>query len=207
VIRWEMRRVPIICSCTPPPCILIRMVERSVKTSKFLCWVLRHRPDKLGLALDPHGWIGISELIDGARACGAALDRALIFEIVETDEKGRYQVSEDLKRIRARYGHSVPVQLDIDPTQPPATLYHGTARHYLGSILHLGLHPRRRRFVHLSSDPGAASMVGGRHGESVVLAIDAGRMHADGCELFRITEDLWLTRSVPATYIRLDEHR
>jgi putative RNA 2'-phosphotransferase len=87
-------------------------VEKHVKQSKFLCWVLRHRPDHLGLSLDPHGWADISELISAAREHGVNLSRELVFEIAETDDKGRYEISVDLRRVRARYGHSVDVLLD-----------------------------------------------------------------------------------------------
>ncbi|UCF07058.1 MAG: RNA 2'-phosphotransferase [bacterium] len=179
-------------------------MEKYIKKSKFLCWVLRHEPDKIGLSLDPHGWAHISELIEAARDRGVNLTREEIYEITETDAKGRYQISADLERIRALYGHSVPVDLGVEPAEPPKILYHGTARKYLGSIAKHGLGPGRRQFVHLSSDAESASSVGGRHGRAVVLEIDAGRLHADGHELFQISRDTWLTRAVPAEYIRFE---
>jgi uncharacterized protein CbrC (UPF0167 family) len=60
------------------------MPDRHEKTSKFLSYVLRHRPDEIGLTLDPNGWASISELIDKARAANVSLSEELIQEIVQT---------------------------------------------------------------------------------------------------------------------------
>ena len=52
------------------------------KTSKFLSYVLRHRPDEIGLALDSNGWALISDLIERSKAASVTLTEALIVEIV-----------------------------------------------------------------------------------------------------------------------------
>ena len=87
------------------------MVESYIKESKFLSWALRHNPGKIGLKLDAKGWADVSELIDCARKQNIALSRSIINDIVETDSKGRYELSRDLTRIRAVYGHSFPVDI------------------------------------------------------------------------------------------------
>ena len=48
-----------------------------VKISKFLSYVLRHRPDEIGLALDANGWASVAELIERARAASVELDEPL----------------------------------------------------------------------------------------------------------------------------------
>ena len=35
--------------------------------SKLLSYVLRHRPDEVGIELDEAGWADVDELIDGLR--------------------------------------------------------------------------------------------------------------------------------------------
>ena len=181
------------------------MVETHIKASKFLSWALRHAPGKIGLTLDPAGWASIEELLDCAARAGRRLDAGTIYEIVETDSKGRYELSPDLARIRAVYGHSVPVDLGLVPAEPPALLYHGTGSWNVHSILRGGIIPGRRRYVHLSTTPGTARQVGARHGDPAVLAVEAGRMAADGLALYRMNDEIWMTDEVPARYIRPGE--
>ncbi|MCP3654226.1 MULTISPECIES: RNA 2'-phosphotransferase [Herbaspirillum] len=44
-----------------------------VELSKFLSLVLRHKPDVLGLVLDPQGWIPVADLL--ALTCSPRLVR------------------------------------------------------------------------------------------------------------------------------------
>lgn len=182
------------------------MAEMHIKKSKFLSWALRHDPGKIGLELDDSGWAELSKLIECARSHGVHLTRELVFEIVETDSKGRYELGDDLTRVRALYGHSLPVDLHLVPKKPPKLLYHGTATRFLHSILRHGIGPGRRQFVHLSSEPSVAKRVGGRHGEPVILEINSGEMYEEGIELYQSTRETWLVRSVPARFIRVWEY-
>lgn len=175
--------------------------DSHIKKSKFLSWALRHDPEEIGLCLDSSGWADISELITCAQRHGVRLDRSTILEIAETDSKGRYEVSSDLMRIRATYGHSRPVELGLPPIVPPDRLYHGTATKFLDSILKHGIRPQNRQYVHLSTEPETALTVGGRHGRAVLLTVDARSMHADGLEFFQSSRGIWLTRMVPAQYV------
>lgn len=122
------------------------------KLSKFLSFVLRHRPDSIGVELDNKGWTGIDELIEKASAKGTAITRVVLDEIVRTDAKGRYAVSEDGLRIRANQGHSVKVKIDFKRATPPAKLYHGTAQAFVPAIMKSGLEKMKRHHVHLSKD-------------------------------------------------------
>lgn len=180
------------------------MVERHVRQSRFLSWALRHAPEKIGLGLDSQGWAQISELIDCAASHGVTLSEAVIHEIVETDAKGRYGISPDGERIRALYGHSLDVDLGLKPEQPPRLLYHGTATRFLGSVMSRGLNSGRRQFVHLSTSLDAAVAVGRRHGNPVVLEIDAQAMHREGFEFFQTAPGTWLVRAVPARFIGVE---
>lgn len=46
-----------------------------VRASKRLSYVLRHRPDSVGLSLSEHGWVGVDELLAALAASGTSLDR------------------------------------------------------------------------------------------------------------------------------------
>jgi putative RNA 2'-phosphotransferase len=177
------------------------MSERITKTSKFLSFVLRHRPERIGLALDDQGWAFIDDLIACAAANGRALDRALIEEVVATNDKQRFALSDDGLRIRASQGHSIDVELGLEPRLPPASLFHGTADRFLGSIRRHGLIRGRRHHVHLSADRDTALRVGSRHGQPVILIVDAAGMHAAGHAFFLSANGVWLTESVPPAFL------
>lgn len=138
----------------------------------------------------------MSDLIDNH---GFTFDE--LCEIVETDTKGRYELSEDRSLIRALYGHSIVVDLLFEAAVPPAVLYHGTARHLVDSICKEGIQRKARRYVHLSADVESAAQVGMRHGEPVVLEIDARQMHEDGSRFFPICNGVWLVEYVDARYL------
>jgi putative RNA 2'-phosphotransferase len=172
-----------------------------VRTSKFLSLVLRHDPAKVGLTLDPAGWAEVDELLAAMARAGQPLDRETVARIVAESDKQRFALTPDGRRIRASQGHSVAVDLGLEPTVPPEVLYHGTASRFVDSIRGAGLHAASRTHVHLSADEETARRVGQRHGKPVVLHIAAGRMHGDGRPFFRSENGVWLTDAVPADYI------
>jgi len=57
----------------------------------------------------------VDRLIECANASGARLTQALLTEIVSTDDKQRFSLTPDRLRIRARQGHSIKVDLNLDP--------------------------------------------------------------------------------------------
>jgi putative RNA 2'-phosphotransferase len=170
---------------------------RTAQLSKFLSFVLRHKPDAIGLTLDPQGWTPIDELIAKSHAAGTLFSREDLLHVVETSEKKRFSLSDDGQLIRAAQGHSVAVDLGLTPREPPTVLYHGTATRFLESILSEGLKPQARQHVHLSADEETAHRVGQRHGKPTVLVVDALRMHAKGFQFFLADNGVWLTDQVP----------
>lgn len=177
------------------------MANSLVKTSKFLALVLRHQPDLIGLTLDANGWANVDDLINRANAHGHALSRATIDRTVADNDKQRFALSSDRTRIRANQGHSVGVELDLPPADPPEFLYHGTATRFLDSIRAGGLLPGSRRHVHLSDGPETADRVGARHGVAVVLTVRAGAMHAAGHPFWVSTNGVWLVERVPTVFV------
>ena len=172
-----------------------------IPISKFLSRVLRHQPKAIGLMLDPQGWADVEQLLTQARRHGLALTPELLQEVVEQNDKQRFAFNEDRTRIRASQGHSIPVDLGLDPMEPPDLLYHGTAERFIAAIKERGLLPGRRNHVHLSGDKATATRVGGRHGRPVVLTVQAGLMHAAGCRFYLSANGVWLTEHVPAEYM------
>lgn len=171
------------------------------RLSKFISLVLRHDPGRIGLVLDPQGWADVEDLIARAKVAGVALDRSDVERIVRESDKQRFALSPDGARIRANQGHSVDIDLALEPEAPPAELFHGTADRNLLSIRATGLHAIARQHVHLSPDRATAVKVGARHGRPVVLVVHAGRMAAAGHVFYRSANGVWLTQRVPPGFI------
>jgi putative RNA 2'-phosphotransferase len=169
--------------------------------SKNLSYILRHRPDSVGLELADGGWVVVDDLLAALARSGSALSRDVLDQVVADNDKQRFEFSPDRTQIRARQGHSADVDLGYAPAKPPETLYHGTAAHSLESILASGLNRGRRHDVHLSTNKETMIAVATRHGKPVVLAIDAARMASDGYEFFVTGNNVWLTDHVPPQYI------
>ena len=173
------------------------MTRNLVKASKFMSFVLRHKPVEIGLTLDANGWAKVGDLIEKASAHGVTLTRELIADIVATSDKQRFALDAAGGRIRANQGHSVDVELGLEPTEPPAILFHGTAATTLAAIRAGGLKPGKRQHVHLSPDEATAIKVGQRHGQPVVLRVFAGKMWGQGAPFFCSANGVWLTPAVP----------
>ncbi|MEU5808935.1 RNA 2'-phosphotransferase [Streptomyces sp. NPDC047718] len=175
--------------------------RRTVKVSKYVSKHLRHQPERIGLTLDLHGWVEIDALLRAAAAHGFPITRAELDHVVAANDKQRFAV--EGTRIRANQGHTVPVDLDLPATEPPAYLYHGTVAAALGAIRAEGLRPMARHHVHLSPDRETATRVGARRGRPIVLSVDAGAMHAAG-HVFRVSANgVWLVDAVPPQFLRL----
>jgi len=99
------------------------------KISKFLSFVLRHKPEAIALTLDSQGWASVAELIEKGSS-EIKLTNNLIKQVVTTNDKQRFLLSKDGQRIRASQGHSINVDLKLIPQKPPIALYHGTATRF-----------------------------------------------------------------------------
>ncbi|WP_367870440.1 RNA 2'-phosphotransferase [Luteolibacter sp. Populi] len=169
--------------------------------SKFLSLVLRHEPEKIGITLDENGWTDCQTLIEAAGRRGKRFDRDTLVKIVSDNDKQRFALSEDGRWIRANQGHSVPVDLALQPQTPPEFLYHGTVPKFLGSIRRGGLHKGERHHVHLSPDLTTATKVGERRGKAVILSIRAAEMSAAEHPFYVSENGVWLTDAVPPEFI------
>lgn len=177
--------------------------RRLVKVSTYLTKHLRHRPERLGLQLEPGGWVQVDNLLEACRQASFELSPEELVEVVERNDKRRFSFDAAGTRIRANQGHSIAIDLQLEPVQPPTVLYHGTGESAVAWILKQGLQPMGRHHVHLSNDTGTAIKVGARHGRPKVLQIDARRMHLDGGVFFRTDNDVWLTDHVPVEYLHV----
>jgi putative RNA 2'-phosphotransferase len=177
------------------------MPNRTVKISKFLSRVLRHKPETIGLSLDKAGWVSVSELLRACERHEFPISRQELEAAVANNDKQRFSLSEDGLRIRANQGHSIEVELGYQPLQPPEILYHGTVERFLASIKEKGLLKGWRHHVHLSPDVATATKVGARRGKPVILVVKSGQMYRDGYIFYQSANGVWLTNHVPAAYL------
>lgn len=177
------------------------MDNSSIKISKFLSLVLRHRPELIGVQLDCAGWVPIETLLEACARSGHAISLETLRRVVRHNDKQRFAISENGLKIRANQGHSIKVNLDYEPIEPPEFLFHGTARSSLESIQRHGLVKRKRHHVHLSADTQTALKVGRRHGSPVVLTVKANLMWQKGFTFYRSNNNVWLTERAPAEFI------
>ena len=164
-----------------------------IRKGKRLAFLLRHDKD---YQFDEHGWREVSDLI-----ANHGYTMELLDEIVETNNKKRYEYSEDKSKIRARQGHSVNVDVELKEVIPPDILYHGTAETTLSAIMKEGIIKGSRLHVHLSQTEETALNVGKRHRKPVVLRINAGQMNQDGIKFYLSNNGVWLTEYVSPKYI------
>lgn len=176
--------------------------SRLVKISKYLSKRLRHQPDRLGIVLAPGGWVAVDELLAACAKNSFPISKAELSEVVEKNDKKRFSFDSTRRLIRANQGHSVEVDLHLEPAIPPHVLYHGTGDGAVESIMQNGLNKMSRHHVHLSGDIETAIKVGSRHGKPVVFAVDAAAMHEAGYRFYCSGNGVWLVEYVPPEYLQ-----
>jgi len=174
---------------------------------RILTGVLRHFPERYQLAMDPRGWV---DLPDIARAIAQRhpmyhwLRPHHLVAIAETDAKGRYEVKDD--RVRATYGHTLEVDLDLPTDNIPDRLYFPVTSEEATIVLEVGLKPTDRRKVHLSKTAADALAAGKvRTPEPVILEVDARRGRESGLVIMQAGKTVFLVDKVPADLLRRAE--
>lgn len=180
------------------------MTMDNTKVSKFISLVLRHKPETIGLALDENGWVSSDLLIQGMEKAGYKISVEQLKEVVCSNDKQRFKFNEDFSKIRANQGHSVNIDLHLEPKSPPKILFHGTAIKNIDSIKLHGLLKKDRNHVHLSDNTETAMKVGMRYGQPIVLKIDSNRMDADGILFYCSENGVWLTDNIDVKYISFE---
>lgn len=179
--------------------------ELRTRISRYMSYLLRHNPE--GLRMDERGYVSLSDLLEKLRRRFPQVDEELVREIVEKSERRRFEIRGG--RIRAVYGHSIPVNLDLKEDKEIRVLYHGTTPEAAEKILKTGLKPMKRRWVHLSPTIDVAIRVGMRRARKpAILEIDAEKARRNGIRFYKATDQVYLTEYVPPKYIkRIDEHK
>lgn len=170
---------------------------------RMLALVLRHAPEKFNVEMDLNGWVNsreLSESIQGQRKHFHWL-RGWHFEaIANADEKGRYQVEGEM--IRATYGHSIELELDLPTDEIPEALYWPCDPEEISTHMEYGLVAGDRNHVHLSRTIANAMEAGHvRHSRPAIIEVDTNRAIADGNTIWRAGTTVFLCEEMPADYL------
>src|SRR5256885_15738827 len=94
---------------------------------RTMAGVLRHFPERYGLEMDAHGWVDLRDFLTAVQIRNRRfrfLRQHHVVGLIETDPKGRYQFDDG--KIRATYGHSKDLDLDLPTEGIPDVLYYPT---------------------------------------------------------------------------------
>ncbi|MGM0442001.1 MAG: RNA 2'-phosphotransferase [Elusimicrobiota bacterium] len=170
-----------------------------VKISKFLSYILRHNPGKFGIRVDRLGYADLGEVVRRVKNKFKGAGESEVREVVKNSPKERFEINGG--KIRATYGHSIDVNLDLASVKPPDILYHGTPQKNREKILEEGLKSMGRNYVHLSATEKEAEKVGKRRdSQPLILKIDALKTWEDGIKFYS-SGKLYLTPAVSPVYI------
>ncbi len=174
-----------------------------VRISRFLSFLLRHHAEDFPLSFDDRGFVSLKELMERVQDRFPEAGEEEILDVIEGPEKKRFELREG--KVRAIYGHSFPVNFENERVEPPQSLYHGIARDLARTILDVGLKPRGRQYVHLSSSVEEALSVGKRRDPlPAVLVVNSQEAHADGIPFYQ-AGPLFLAKEIPPRFLSLWE--
>jgi putative RNA 2'-phosphotransferase len=170
-----------------------------VKVSKYVSYLLRH--DSLGLVMDEEGFVDLDALVSKVKLSFPGVDVGFLRRLVEESERKRFEIVGS--RIRALYGHSVPVFLRLEEDRAVEWLYHGTTTEAARQILEKGLQPMKRMWVHLSPTEDIATQVGKRRTNNpVILVVNCNEARKAGFIFYKASDKICLCKFVPASYLR-----
>ncbi|HKM09007.1 MAG TPA: RNA 2'-phosphotransferase [Candidatus Methanomethylophilaceae archaeon] len=163
--------------------------------------ILRHgngQPD-----MDDQGFVDIRDVVSMARGRDDRwkwLRPHHVEAMADTDPKGRYQISGP--DIRATYGHTIELDLNLPMEDVPAELYYPATDEEVDIILETGLMPTDRALVHLSLTYDDAVTAGSvRSEDPFILAIDTQACADEGFPVGKAAKTVFLVEKVPASCI------
>jgi putative RNA 2'-phosphotransferase len=171
--------------------------DLKVKVSKYISYLLRQDPENL--KIDRHGFVDLDKLLEKLSE-RFRVDRRFIIGIVEKGSRKRFEIVEN--KIRALYGHTIPVKLELEEDDVTKVFYHGTTSDAASEILKVGLKPMKRKWVHLSPTKEIATEVGLRRTTSpVILEINAEAARKNGLRFYKATGKVYVCDAILPRYI------
>ncbi len=166
--------------------------------------VLRHFPERYGLEMGARGWVDLRDFLTAVQIRNKRfkfLRPHHAIGLIETDPKGRYQYQDG--KIRATYGHSRDVDLDLPTEGIPDVLFYPTTAEETHLLLEAGLRPSDRKMVHLSSTYEAAMEAGRVRTQSpVILEIDVRGAREGGAVVMKAGKTVYTTKEIAGEFLK-----
>ena len=192
------------CHCGSSGQVLLDETKTE-QLGRLVAGSLRHFPADLGLEMDSHGWVDLAKLGEVVASRHRWADKDLIIALIQSDSKQRYEISGEY--VRARYGHSVDIDLD-HPVNKSPLLYYGASEEEADRILEIGIKPASQRYVHLSATAEKAWHVATfRTGNPKVIQVDAAAAQNAGVKMMRVSDDIVISETIPSIYLSLISSR
>jgi putative RNA 2'-phosphotransferase len=179
---------------------------------RIITGILRHKPERYHLEITDKGYVNIDEMVQEIRFYYRRfhfVGPSHIFAIVLTDQKGRYQLTDNKRYLRATYGHSIDVDLsDLPSDGIPEILYYPTNKEEFEILRENGILPSDRRWIHLSSSKEKAYIAGLYHfDEPLVIPIKSGSILESGEKLYHAGQEVFICKFVsPESMMEPEEY-
>ena len=188
------------CECGSAGQLLLDETKTE-QLGRLVAGCLRHFPGDLGLVMDGQGWVDLTSLGQVVASRHRWAGKELVIALVQSDSKQRYEIAGD--RVRARYGHSVDVELDHPENKLPR-LYYGASEEEADRILEIGIKPASQRYVHLSTTAEKAWHVATfRTGNPRVIQAEAAAAQQAGVRMMTVNDDIVISDMIPARFLSI----
>ena len=188
------------CECGSAGQLLLDETKTE-QLGRLVAGCLRHFPGDLGLVMDGQGWVDLTSLGQVVASRHRWAGKELVIALVQSDSKQRYEIAGD--RVRARYGHSVDVELDHPENKLPR-LYYGASEEEADRILEIGIKPASQRYVHLSTTAEKAWHVATfRTGNPRVIQAEAAAAQQTGVRMMTVNDDIVISDMIPARFLSI----
>lgn len=173
------------------------------RVTRSLAYMLRHQPEEFDLELDRHGFAELSEVVCALNErLGEPVEEGDVVRAIESGDRPRYEIEEG--RIRALYGHSIPIDPG-EPSDPPELLYVGVGSRDASRAERHGLEGGRRAFLHLAIDYEDARETGRRIAPSYAVVTVRAREAARSGIPFYDRKALFLSGAIPTEFLVVSE--
>jgi putative RNA 2'-phosphotransferase len=188
------------CECGSAGQLLLDETKTE-QLGRLVAGCLRHFPGDLGLVMDGQGWVDLTSLGQVVASRHLWAGKELVIALVQSDSKQRYEIAGD--RVRARYGHSMDVELDHPENELPR-LYYGASEEEADRILEIGIKPASQKYVHLSTTAEKAWHVATfRTGNPRVIQAEAAAAQQAGVKMMTVNDDIVISDMIPARFLSI----
>lgn len=173
-------------------------LNRDIRLSKRMSYVLRHGAEKLNLSLNSSGYAKVSDLL--AIREFREYNLSDVKRVVSMDSKQRYSLDEQGNEwmIRANQGHTISTVQDDDLLQEifnADLCCHGTYTKNWKSIYETGLYRMKRNHIHFAIGDGIVGDVisGMRSDVEIKIYVDVAKAVKDGIKFYISKNNVILT--------------